>query len=96
MSSRKTNTRRNTNTTRKVTREVEREVFDPSQHDGGVYERQHRTRYVGMRIRRGDTRHGDTSNVVLWRNGSRRLKLSLAEARAFKAFLDRELNVMAR
>ena len=67
----------------------------------GVYRRERKLSRIGMGIRRGDTRHGDYSNVVLWKptdsdGPSRRFVMSLAEARAFKAFLDRELSVLAR
>lgn len=67
----------------------------------GVYKRERKLSRIGMGIRRGDTRHGDFSNVVLWKptdsdGPSRRFVMSLAEARAFKAFLDRELSVLAR
>ncbi len=85
--------------TRTQKRQVE--VFDPSEYDGGVYKSERKLKRIGMGIRRGDTRHGDYSNVVLWKptdadGPSRRFVMTLSEARAFKAFLDRELEVRAR
>jgi hypothetical protein len=67
----------------------------------GVYRRERKLTRIGMGIRRGDTRHGDYSNVVLWKPAdkdgtARRFVMTLAEARAFKAFLDRELEYRAR
>lgn len=67
----------------------------------GPYKRERKLRRIGMGIRRGDTRHGGTSAVVLWKpedeNGpSRRFVMTLAEARAFRAFLERELQTLAR
>lgn len=100
MSSRKQTTRSNTSSkTRRSTSnttKTERTVFDPSKYENRVYQRRHQLKRFGMRIRRGDTRHGDYSNVVVWKGKSRRFEMSLAEARAFKAFLDRELEVRAR
>lgn len=86
-----------TNTTRRNTTEV----FDPADYDRGVYKRERKLKRIGMGIRRGDTRHGDYSNVVLWKPNdstgpSRRFVMTLSEARAFKAFLDRELETRAR
>lgn len=67
----------------------------------GPYKRERKLSRIGMGIRRGDTRHGGTSEVVLWKptdaNGpSRRFTMSLSEARAFRAFLERELQTLAR
>ena len=54
------------------------------------YKREHRLARMGMGIRRGDT-----SQVIVWERTGRgvggRFTMTLAEARAFKAFLDREL-----
>lgn len=99
MSVRKTNSnsnRKNINTTQK-----QPQVFDPSEYDTGVYKNERKLKRIGMGIRRADTRHGDYSQVVLWKpkdtdGPSRRFVMTLAEARAFKAFLDRELEVRAR
>lgn len=87
------------NRTTRSTRDVQ--VFDPADHDRGVYKRERKLKRIGMGIRRGDTRHGDYSNVVLWKptdtdGPSRRFVMTLSEARAFKAFLDRELETRAR
>ena len=87
------------NSTRTTRRNVE--VFDPADYDRGVYKRERKLKRIGMGIRRGDTRHGDYSNVVLWKptdsdGPSRRFVMTLSEARAFKAFLDRELETRAR
>lgn len=67
----------------------------------GPYKRERKLSRIGMGIRRGDTRHGGTSNVVLWKptdesGPSRRFTMTLAEARAFRAFLERELQTLAR
>lgn len=80
----------------KSTRRSTRQVYNVSEN--GTYNREHRLSRIGMKIRRGDTRHGGTSNVVLWDRASapKAFVMSLAEARAFKAFLDRELSVLAR
>ena len=105
MSSRNSNRKSSRNASnrnaRRATVVVDREVFDPAEYDRGVYRREHRIKRIGMGIRRGDTRHGDYSNVVLWKptdstGPSRRFVMSLSEARAFKAFLDRELSTLAR
>lgn len=103
MSARNTNTRSNRSNNNTVTRTPKRqvEVFDPTEYDGGVYKSERKLKRIGMGIRRGDTRHGDYSNVVLWKpkdeeGPSRRFVMTLSEARAFKAFLDRELEVRAR
>ena len=107
MSDRNTNTNTRSNRSNSsrpaVTRTPKRqvEVFDPAEYDGGVYKSERKLKRIGMGIRRGDTRHGDYSNVVLWKpmdqdGPSRRFVMTLSEARAFKAFLDRELEVRAR
>lgn len=102
MSSRNTKSTRSTRSTKNTTgRDPNRTIFDPSDYDKGVYRVERKLKRIGMGIRRGDTRRGDYSNVVLWKpkdsNGeSRRFTMTLAEARAFKAFLDRELEVRAR
>ena len=67
----------------------------------GPYKRERKLTRIGMGIRRGDTRHGGTSAVVLWKptdesGPSRRFVMSLSEARAFRSFLDRELQTLAR
>lgn len=87
--------------TRSTGRDPNRTVFDPTDYDTGVYRRERKLKRIGMGIRRGDTRHGDYSNVVLWKptdseGPSRRFVMTLAEARSFKAFLDRELAIRAR
>jgi len=88
-------TNRSTNTNSRSTR---RNVHDASQ---GIYRSERKLKRIGMGIRRGDTRHGDYSNVVVWKwssdnEKSQRFVMTLAEARAFKSFLDRELNTLAR
>ena len=67
----------------------------------GPYKRERKLSRIGMGIRRGDTRHGGYSGVVLWKptdssGPSRRFTMTLAEARAFRAFLERELATLAR
>ena len=100
MSARNTNTRSNRPvTTSTPKRQVE--SFDPADYDTGVYKSERKLKRIGMGIRRGDTRHGDYSNVVLWKpkdneGPSKRFVMTLSEARAFKAFLDRELEMRAR
>ncbi len=103
MSDRNTNNRSNRSVRPTSTRTPKRvvETFDPADYDGGVYKSERKLKRIGMGIRRGDTRHGDYSNVVLWKpkdeeGPSRRFVMTLSEARAFKAFLDRELEVRAR
>ena len=88
-----------TNSTRRSSNRNSRPVYNVAEK--GVYKRERKLSRIGMGIRRGDTRHGDFSNVVLWKptdsdGPSRRFVMSLAEARAFKAFLERELSVLAR
>ena len=95
MSSR--NSKSTSKTTRKSTRKA-RPVFDATQ---GVYRKERTLSRVGMGIRRGDTRHGGTSQVVVWKytdsdGPSNRFVLSLSEARSLKSFLDAELAVLAR
>jgi len=106
MSSRNTNSNRSnrsTNSTnRKSTgRDPKRVVFDPSTYENRVYRKERKLDTIGVGIRRGDTRHGDYSQVVVWRwstktSPSQRFTMSLSEARSLKAFLDRELEVRAR
>jgi hypothetical protein len=96
-------TTRNTNTrtdrsTSTPSRNTRRDVYDSSQ---GIYRSERKLKRIGMGIRRGDTRHGDYSNVVVWKwsdgkEKSQRFVMTLAEARAFKSFLDRELTTLAR
>jgi hypothetical protein len=69
--------------------------------ENGNYKREHVLRRIGMGIRRGDTRHGGTSDVVLWKptddsGPARRFVMTLAEARAFQSFLSKELQYRAR
>jgi hypothetical protein len=82
-----------------------REVFSPTDHDNGTYENVHRLQNVGMKIQRQNTRKGrGKSFVSVWRysnkNGTRRktfnINLTLQEARSLRAFLDRELDTLAR
>lgn len=96
-----TNTRstRSTRTTNVV--DDNRVVFDPSEYENRIYRKERRLKTIGVGIRRGDTRHGDYSRVVVWRwatdeKPSQRFTMSLAEARSLKSFLDRELQVRAR
>jgi hypothetical protein len=100
-STRTTRSTSNTSSSRNVRSNSDVQVFDPAEYDRGVYKRERKLKRIGMGIRRGDTRHGDYSNVVLWKptdsdGPSRRFVMTLSEARAFKAFLDRELEVRAR
>lgn len=104
-STRNTRSTSNSSRTNRSNRDVRTnsdvQVFDPADHDRGVYKRERKLKRIGMGIRRGDTRHGDYSNVVLWKptdsdGPSRRFVMTLSEARAFKAFLDRELETRAR
>lgn len=86
----------NRTSTRRANR---RNVYNVTEN--GVYRRERRLARIGMGIRRGDTRHGDFSNIVLWKptdesGPARRFTMTLAEARAFRAFLDRELQTLAR
>lgn len=72
-------------------------VFNPADYENGVYENMHSTKNITMGIRRGDTRHGDYSNISIRRNsGVEQMCLTLSEARSLKAFLDRELQIKAR
>ncbi len=96
MSTQNTRQNRSTRSTRNTA-----DVFDPADYDKGIYKNEKRLKRIGMGIRRGDTRHGDYSNVVLWKpkdneGPSTRFVMTLSEARAFKAFLDRELEMRAR
>ena len=95
---RSTRNTRTTRTTSTTTRNDRRDVYDASE---GIYRSERKLKRIGMGIRRGDTRHGDYSNVVVWKwsdgkEKSQRFVMTLAEARAFKSFLDRELTVLAR
>ena len=53
-----------------------------------------------FRSKRGDTRHGGSSAVELWttsKNGEKpSFSMTLSEARALRAFLERELSTLAR
>lgn len=66
----------------------------------GTYRREHRTQNMGMGFRRGDTRHGGNSSVVVWERDfpgeNKVFVMTLAEARSLHAFLDRELRTLAR
>lgn len=104
-STRKTTNTRSTTRTNRSTRtrntDQDRDVFDPSQYETRIYRKERRLKTIGVGIRRGDTRHGDYSRVVVWRwatdeNPSQRFTMSLSEARSLKSFLDRELQVRAR
>lgn len=92
-------TTRNNRTDRSTsTRNTRRDVYDAT---SGIYRSERKLKRIGMGIRRGDTRHGDYSNVVVWKwsdgkEKSQRFVMTLAEARAFKSFLDRELTTLAR
>lgn len=84
--------------TKKTTKaKTSRSVFKPGQHENRTYERLHELKDLSFGIRRGDTRHGDYSAVVVAdRRGDVSFEMTLAEARSFKAFLERELEVRAR
>ena len=71
-------------------------VFSPSAYNDGVYESSHDISNMNMTIRREDTRHGGKSEVTITRNTGKTVSMSLSEARSLKAFLDRELAVLAR
>lgn len=74
-----------------------RVVFNPKEYDEGVYENSHSLSNMNLSIRREDTRHGGTSEVTIARpNKKSTMRLTLAEARSLKAFLDRELQIRAR
>lgn len=80
-------------------RSSNRNVYNVTER--GPYKRERKLSRIGMGIRRGDTRHGGSSNVVLWKptdesGPARRFVMTLAEARAFRAFLERELQTLAR
>ena len=67
----------------------------------GNYRREHRIANMGMGFRRGDTRHGGKSSVVIWERDfpqgeNKVFVMTLAEARSLHAFLDRELRTLAR
>lgn len=82
-----------------------REVFTATEFENGTYENVHRLQNVGMKIQRQNTRKGrGKSFVSVWRysnkNGVRRktfnISLTLQEARSLRAFLERELETLAR
>jgi hypothetical protein len=90
--------RNTTPSTRRSTRNPTRRAFDATK---GVYRSERKLKRIGMGIRRGDTRHGDYSGVVVWSRGtkedpSQRFVLTLAEARSLQNFLEQELAVLAR
>lgn len=87
-----TTRRSNSSSTR---RSVKKNVFDAKT---GLYENSHEVKGYGVQIRRGDTRHGGESFVKIYGRGSNEeaVTLSLREARSLKAFLERELQVLAR
>jgi hypothetical protein len=101
-----TNSNRSTRKTARTNRttrssNTDRTVFDPTEYDNRIYRKERRLKTIGVGIRRGDTRHGDYSRVVVWRWAtddapSQRFTMSLSEARSLKSFLDRELQVRAR
>jgi hypothetical protein len=78
-----------------TTRRSAKKVFDAKT---GVYENSHEVTGYGVQIRRGDTRHGGESFVKIYGRNSESdtVTLSLREARSLKAFLDRELTMLAR
>lgn len=76
-----------------------RAVYNVS--ESGNYKRERRLKRVGMGIRRGDTRHGGVSNVVVWKgtdeeSDTNRFVLTLSEARSLLSFLKKELQTLAR
>lgn len=74
-----------------------RPVFKPGQYKNRTYGKVHNLEDVTFAIKRGDTRHGDSSAVFVARSDTKSgVELTLSEARALKAFLDRELSVLAR
>jgi hypothetical protein len=84
----------NRRSTSASTRRAAKKVFDAKK---GVYESSHEVKGYGVQIRRGDTRHGGESFVKIYGRGdNEEVMLSLREARSLKAFLDRELQVLAR
>lgn len=97
-----TTTRRSSIVTRYRQNARKQTVYNPADHQDGIYENTHSTKRLEMAIRREDTRHGGVSEVVILANpreGNMRgevISLSLSEARSLKAFLDRELKTKAR
>ena len=91
--SKRTSTR--SSATRSTTRSSSKKVFDAKK---GVYENMHEATNYGVQIRRGDTRHGGESFVKIYGAGdsSQTVTLTLRDARSLKAFLDRELQMLAR
>ena len=85
-------TRRSSSST---TRRNAKKVFDAKK---GAYENSHELSGYGVQIRRGDTRHGGESFVKIYSSGDseQAVTLTLREARSLKAFLERELTVLAR
>jgi hypothetical protein len=79
-------------------KKTRRSVYNVSKN--GNYRRVHRTKALGMSIRRGDTRHGGKSSVVVWERDypgeNKVLVMTLSEARSLRSFLDRELRTLAR
>lgn len=91
MSNRTSTRRSNSASTRRTAKKA---VFDAKK---GVYENSHEVKGYGVQIRRGDTRHGGESFVKIYGHESdNTVTLSLREARSLKAFLERELTVLAR
>lgn len=78
-----------------TTRRNAKKVFDAKK---GAYESSHELSGYGVQIRRGDTRHGGESFVKIYSAGGTQqaVTLTLREARSLKAFLERELTVLAR
>lgn len=93
MSNRTSATRRSVKSN--TARRSAKKVFDAKK---GVYENSHEVTGFGVQIRRDDTRHGGESFVRIYGRGSDSdtVTLSLREARSLKAFLERELTVLAR
>lgn len=82
-----------------MTKRTRRNVYNVAKN--GTYRREHRTQSLGMSIRRGDTRHGGKSSVVVWERDyptgtNKVLVMTLAEARSLRSFLERELRTLAR
>jgi len=86
---------RKSSSARTTTRRVSKKVFDAKK---GVYENAHEAKGYGVQIRRGDTRHGGESFVRIYGSGdsSQTVTLTLRDARSLKAFLERELQMLAR
>lgn len=87
---------RNKNTNNR--KSTNRSVYNVTKN--GPYRRFHKLRRLAMAISRGDTRHGGTSKVELWMptddGSAKKIAMSLAEARSLRAFLERELQTLAR